>query len=76
MSDWASVVPIVMVEFADVDAESEGSVRMVDMGSTGSSNRHKPSVESVETGAYASMLLSCAPRAQCIASIVPRNSPP
>ena len=70
------MVPIVMAELADVDADSEGNVRMVEIGSTGSSNRHRPRVESVETGAYVSMLLSCAPRAQCMASMVPRNSPP
>ena len=51
MSDCATAVPTAIVEFAAVDADTLGNSSIVDMGSTGSSNLQRPSVESVLTGA-------------------------
>jgi hypothetical protein len=46
----ANVVPIEMDDDAPVEADKEGSVILVAMGSTGSSNLQRPRVESFLTG--------------------------
>ncbi len=51
INDWATVVPTDMEDEALVDALNDGKDMIVDMGSTGSSKRQSPSVESVFIGA-------------------------